>query len=386
MRQVDVVCYTSKHCNLRCSYCYELELVSQRQRMSLHQIERMFENLATYFEACGETVTLRFAWHGGEPLLIDPAFYWRAFERQHALCSSSRVRVTNAVQTNMTVLDDERVALLRDGFDDVGVSLDIFGDLRVTRRGRPIEALALRNLERATAAGVQASGITVLGRHNVERVADIYRFWRDRGMGFRLLPMEKGLYDLEQGLELTPTRTLEALCELADLWLCDDEPVAVEPLLSYLGPVLHSARSPDHRVVRYDPLQREAIILVDTDGSIYSHGERFEPAGVRGNIFETPYASVLDGDRHRISAEARRQRVDETCSNCPHFGRACTGHPIADCGQEFMMRNADGTAQCIVARGFIDHLGRRLEEAGIVEAATATATAAFRTAHDHPPP
>lgn len=383
MRQVDVVCYTSKRCNLRCRYCYELALLADRTRMSLDQIERMFQNFASWAAACDEAVALRFAWHGGEPMLIEPDFYWQAFERQRATFSGSGVRVSNAVQTNMTVLDDARIALLHDGFDNVGVSLDVFGALRVSQRGRCVQASAIANLERAVCGGVTASGITVLGRHNVAHVDDIYHFWRDRGMDFRLLPMEKGLYDLEQGLELEPNETLGALCRLADLWLCDDHPVAVEPLMTHLGPILHAARAPGNRTAPYDPVERESVILVDTDGTLYSHGERFEPAGRRGNIFQTPYADVLAGERHRASAEARRRRMRDTCSSCAHYRRTCTGHPIADGAMEFVDHDSGGALRCTVARGFISHIQRRLAEAGIIDAATGAASAALRAAQHH---
>src|SRR5688572_31658203 len=82
MKCVDFVCYTSKLCNLRCRYCYELPLLSDKRRMELPQIEALFAHVAEHYAQCDEPLQLRFQWHGGEPLLIEPDFYWRVFELQ----------------------------------------------------------------------------------------------------------------------------------------------------------------------------------------------------------------------------------------------------------------------------------------------------------------
>jgi uncharacterized protein len=75
MKSVDIVCYTSKLCNLRCRYCYELPMLSDRTRMSFEQIERMFTNVDAGYRGHNEPLGINFQWHGGEPLLIPPEIY-----------------------------------------------------------------------------------------------------------------------------------------------------------------------------------------------------------------------------------------------------------------------------------------------------------------------
>src|SRR3954453_422470 len=114
MKRVDIVCITSKLCNLRCRYCYELQLLDDARRMSLADVEQMFVNIASHYQNQEEAIHISFCWHGGEPLLIPPDVYRRMFEIQRRVFGRSRHRVSNAIQSNFTVMSDDHIALLRD--------------------------------------------------------------------------------------------------------------------------------------------------------------------------------------------------------------------------------------------------------------------------------
>src|SRR5688572_28685700 len=102
MNRVDIVCYTSKFCNLRCRYCYELPMLGDRKRMSIEQIEQMFTHVEAGYSGFDEPIRLNFQWHGGEPLLIQPEVYWQIFGIQRRIFQKSIHRVTNTTQSNFT--------------------------------------------------------------------------------------------------------------------------------------------------------------------------------------------------------------------------------------------------------------------------------------------
>jgi uncharacterized protein len=377
MKCVDFVCYTSKLCNLRCRYCYELPLLSDKRRMELPQIGALFEHVAEHYDRYDEPVQLRFQWHGGEPLLIEPEFYWQVFELQQRVFAGRKHKPRNIVQTNMTMLDDARIELLRDGFDDAGVSIDPCSRLRVDRRGLSVESRVLRNLDRALHAGVHLTGVTVLARPLLGRIPDVYRFWRERRMGFRLLPLERGLYAEGQDFEIESGETLRALCELADVWLADPEPVWVEPLLRHLTLLMHAARGEGQRVATHDKSQWESVVLVDTDGTMYGYGSRFDRGQSPGNLFTTPLERLLAHPTHLAVAERARARVKAACTDCPYFGRACTGDPVVEGELGAGSVGPDGKPACVVARGLIAHLERRLVQAGALDPRTRMVSRAF---------
>jgi uncharacterized protein len=367
MKSVDIVCYTSKLCNLRCRYCYELPMLSDRTRMSFEQIERMFTNVDAGYRGHNEPLGINFQWHGGEPLLIPPEIYRRIFEIQRSVFAGSIHRVTNSTQSNFTVMDEDRIALLRD-FDHVGISLDLFTGLRVNGQGVCQESRALDNLKRVRAAGIAVGGITVLTRRNAPRVREIYNFYREQRMGFRVLPLEKGLYPEEHDFSLGPREVLEAYRTLSAAWLEDDDPVEISPLDRYLFLVVHANFHPENRVGLHDPLGWASVLLVDTDGSVYTYGERFERSV--GNLFTTPLDSILASREYHAAAAAVQGRMHATCDRCPSYGRSCTGDPIGQSAQDYVEQEDDGSTRCVVAKGIIQHLENQLTEAGLISGGT----------------
>ena len=367
MKSVDIVCYTSKLCNLRCRYCYELPMLSDRTRMSFEQIERMFANVAAGYSSCEESIAINFQWHGGEPLLIAPDVYRKIFELQREVFAGSIHRITNSTQSNFTVIDEDRIAVLGD-FDSVGISLDLFTDLRVDGRGICQEGRALENLKRVRAAGVAVAGITVLTRRNVLRVREIYEFYREQRMSFRVLPLEKGLYPLEHDFGLGPREVLEAYRTLCSVWLADDEPVSIAPLDRYLFLVVRANFDCENRVAPHDPRSWASVLLVDTDGSVYTYGERFERS--IGNVFTTPLNCILASSEYYQSAAEVEGLMRSTCERCPNYGRSCTGDPIGQSRQDYIEREDDGSTRCVVARGTIRHLEDLLTAAGAISGGT----------------
>jgi len=70
VRNVEWVVKISKLCNLRCTYCYEFPFLGNPERMSLHDLFRMFQHIADYYS--DNPKRMDFVWHGGEPLLRLP--------------------------------------------------------------------------------------------------------------------------------------------------------------------------------------------------------------------------------------------------------------------------------------------------------------------------
>jgi uncharacterized protein len=186
-------------------------------------------------------------------------------------------------------------------------------------------------------------------------------------MGFRLLPVERGMYDAGQDFEIDAKQTLRALCTLADLWLADDDPVAVEPLMRVLMLLKHGRIDPTPRLASYDKGLWESIVLVDTDGSVYGYADRFNPERCLGNIFMQPFSELLAHDHHQLAVLDARARITAACSDCRHYRRTCTGDPMGEGANNFTERDASGALRCIVTRGHIDHLERRLIQAGILD-------------------
>ena len=345
--------------------------------MSLEQIESMFRNLADHFRITEEPIFARFAWHGGEPLLIPPDFYREMRSIQEKVFTDEHVNISNTVQTNMTVLDDDRLDLLLNTFDGVGVSLDLFSGLRVNKLNVCQENRAIENLDAALSKGLSAEGITVLTASTIEKTSEIYKFWRDRRMSFRVLPVEKGLYESGQGFEVTAPETCKALCEYADEWFQDDEPVNVEPISRHLQMLLHGAKGEKYGVTKYDKSKWHNVLLVDTDGTLYGYNDRFDTSRSPGNIFTEPLNEMFKNKVHKKVVQEVQSRMDASCHDCEYWGKSCNGYPIGEGELNFSDLREDGSVDCVVTKGLISHLKARLTQAGVIDRQTGHHSQAF---------
>jgi uncharacterized protein len=371
---ITFVLIVSKFCNLRCRYCYEYPDLGDRRRMSSTELGRIFAAVADHFGS--ESVSIRFAWQGGEPLIHEPAYFREALSLQEDVFRSRPQRVVNVLQTNLTVLDDERIALLKDRFDGVGVSHDVVGDLRVDARGRTRTAKTVANLSKLIEAGVRLAGISVLSRKNAAQIADIYAFWRNRGLPFRLLPVHSGPFADAESFALTPEQVCRAYCECFELWLADEgAPADVAPLGELLSGVLRrhaglSRVSPYHERKRF----RESVLIIGTDGCVGGANELLDLQHAYGNVFESSLSQLLASDGHQRSVMRAESAIQRACADCPFFGSACSGAPIAESEKDFRTFGTSPRARCPIARRVLAYMERRLTECGFIDSVTGALT------------
>src|SRR5690606_15902436 len=110
----------SEACNLACDYCYYSRCGGQPK-----QIDRIDSTvLETFIKQYMEISTgaASFAWQGGEPLLAGLDFFEEviALQKKYA---PSRTVISNALQTNGTLLNDEWAKFFKRYNFLIGVSL-----------------------------------------------------------------------------------------------------------------------------------------------------------------------------------------------------------------------------------------------------------------------
>ncbi|HEX3855099.1 MAG TPA: radical SAM protein [Polyangiaceae bacterium] len=127
-------------CNLDCTYCYYLskeQLLSQKSRRIQDDVLERF--IVDYIES-QDAQEIAFTWHGGEPTLMGLAFFRRVVELQAKHLPAGR-RVSNDLQTNGTLLDDEWCSFLAEHSFLVGLSIDgpraLHNFYRPTKKGKP---------------------------------------------------------------------------------------------------------------------------------------------------------------------------------------------------------------------------------------------------------
>lgn len=369
-RFVQFVVKVSKFCNLRCKYCYEFEELGRREAMSREQLLRMYQHIHDYYvekdRREDQRTEVRFIWHGGEPLILEPAFYWQTFQDQRELFGD-RLGLANIVQTNLTVLDEERIRLLKEGFTQVGVSVDLFGGLRVNIGGRESQPKVLENMEVLRQAGVRFACITVLTKKNLSRVKEIFRFYEKSGLGFRLLPLFDGAFDDQhEAYDVSTQEILEAYQTAVDLWMQSDRFVGANPISDHIQVVLgYLAQNTPPRY--FNKREWTPTLLVNTNGDCYNYGDPYgQPAWCLGNLFTTPLGDILTSENAEKSIRALEARLAYNCTRCKYFG-SCDGYPIAEDHSNCREVSPEGVRVCVLEKSLFGHIERRIREAGLVD-------------------
>ena len=110
-------------CNLDCKYCFYLEkenLYAGNHQWQMSD-EVLEEYVRQYIEA-QDVPEFNFAWQGGEPTLLGVRFFRKVVELQQRYANGKHI--SNALQTNGTLLDDEWGVFLKEHRFLVGLSVD----------------------------------------------------------------------------------------------------------------------------------------------------------------------------------------------------------------------------------------------------------------------
>lgn len=348
--RIQFIVKISKLCNMRCEYCYEMNELSIATRISPEQCCRIYENIAEYYAAFQDDVEINFVWHGGEPLIIEPNYYWNTFRMQQKVFSKySHITTINTVQTNLTKLDSEREVLLKQGFDNVGVSVDLIDELRVDAQGKKLQARTLRNLDRLAELAIPFGCITVLSKNSIPYIEAICEFYRRSRIPCRLLPVVN-----HSEYKLSMRDVIHVYNRVVDyLFLHEEFSLSITPVHDYINNMrdcFSRSRSPRYFSKRY----WNPTMIIDTDGSCYSSGDPWQSASWQlGNLINEKLSSIYAGRSMHISHLAAEMRMAANCLRCEHFGW-CSGYPVAEEPTNNFYVN--GVRQCLIERAVHSHI------------------------------
>ncbi|MDX2344073.1 MAG: radical SAM protein, partial [Acidimicrobiia bacterium] len=176
-------------CNLDCSYCYFLTKQDLYPGSRFHMSDETLEEFTRQYLATQPTNEAVFGWQGGEPTLLGLDFYEKAVALQHAHARPG-MRITNALQTNGTLLDDDWCHFLKKHDFLVGISIDgpqeLHDAYRVDKGGLPTHHRVMAGLDLLKRHEVEFNVLTTVHAANQEHGLEVYRFLRD-GAGAQVM-------------------------------------------------------------------------------------------------------------------------------------------------------------------------------------------------------
>jgi len=352
----------SSGCNLRCSYCFYLDIAQEREQahqgmMSLKTLEELVrEALAVAEETCV------FAFQGGEPTLAGLDYFRALIDLQNTY-NVNKIIIQNTIQTNGTLIDEEWARFLHDHHFLVGLSLDgpseIHNVNRVDAEGKGTFNRTIscaRLLKRHHVEFNILSVVTGLSARNVERV---YRFFKKEQFRYlQFIPCMEPLA-AERGdvdYHLSPERYAYFLCRLFDLWYAD-----------YVRGDYVSIRLFDNIVQMVAGYAPEACnmrgqctvnLVIEGGGNVYPCDFYALDPWLLGRVGVDSLSDMLASDRGKEFVEESLP-VPEACLTCPYYPFCRNG-----CKRD-RVRTPDGENQlyyCESYRQFYEHALSRIQQ------------------------
>jgi uncharacterized protein len=359
MPHLDVMFKTvSTDCNVDCAYCYYRESHAGARGRHLLSLELLERFMAQYMAYIADVGSASLSWQGGEPTLAGLAFFERVVELE-ARYARPGTTIANALQTNGVLLDDRWGQFLRRYDVLVGISIDgpkeVHDELRRTRSGRGTFDDAMRGVDVLRRHGVEHNALCVVRPGNVERPAELLRFFR--GQGFTHVQLVPAM-DFQATAPGRPARYLitaeeygEFLCGAFDEWYQGGRPTLSVGLFDSL--LQRSLGLPASVCVNADRCHDG--IVVEHDGAVYPCDFFIHRDHGLGSLATTPLAEIVDQPRRRAFAARKLDPVPRACVGCSW---------LAVCGAGCPRNRGPGPGPdlfCAAYRQLLDHARDRLD-------------------------
>ncbi|PQV52850.1 uncharacterized protein LX70_04042 [Defluviimonas denitrificans] len=330
-------------CNIDCKYCYYLEKEKlfpeeKKFRMSHDVLESYVrQTIECSLEAGLNQVG--FAWQGGEPTMLGVGYFEEIVTLQQKYAPRD-VKITNTLQTNGTLLDDDWGAFFAANDFLIGLSIDgprkIHDRYRVTRSDRPTFDSVMRGLDVLRRHGVAHNALTTVHHGNGGKGKEVYRFLRRLGIDFmQFIPIVErspgvGLAGAPQ-VDMAPENLVTAwsvspkvygkfLCDVFDTWFKHDiGKVFVQHFDVQLGLWLGH---PSSLCVFAETCGN--ALAIEHDGSLFSCDHYVYPDYRLGKITETPMRELLWTERQVDFGHDKKTKLTSQCQEC-RFRFACNG-------------------------------------------------------------
>ena len=316
----------STTCNLSCYYCYNKhELLSQRT--NIMKLDILSRAISSFISSSNRTV--KFLWHGGEPMIAGLDFFQNAVKLQKIAvtqqCHSAIVK--NNIQTNGLLLDREKAEFLISEKFHIGISIDgpdyIHDQNRYNRFGKGSHELVISKIRMLKEMGGRCGALSVVTKSSLPYAQNIFDFFVSEG----LTDMHFSPYaEIDPETDKLDKKSITAkefgnfIGEIFEIWKALNNPSVkvriidnlLQGLLGGKAEVCTFARNCGHH------------LAVEVNGDVFicgrnTNNERFSV----GNVIREEISNIITSQTFQKIAE-QMGCVSKICEKCKWFG-ICNG-------------------------------------------------------------
>ena len=330
-------------CNIDCKYCFYLEkekLYPEKGKNWRMNEETLELYVKQYIEA-QDVPEINFAWQGGEPTLMGVDFFRKAVVLQQKYADGKPI--TNAFQTNGTLLNDEWGEFLAEHKFLVGLSIDgpkeMHDTYRVDKGGKPTFDQVIAGLEVLKKHGVEFNTLTVLQANNARDPLKVYRFLKEIGSHYmQFIPIvERIAQEPDEDLltlvdpkfdgraqvsrwSLGAAQYGRFLCQVFDEWVRKD---VGRYFVQIVDVALGAWMGQNPSLCVFSETCGDALII-EHNGDLYSCDHFVYPEYNLGNVHEQSIREMVNSPMQRKFGTDKRDALPQYCRDCS-VRFACNG-------------------------------------------------------------
>jgi uncharacterized protein len=360
-------------CNLDCKYCFYLEKENlypgeNQWRMS----DAVLEQYIRQYIQSQPVAEINFAWQGGEPTLLGVDFFRKVVALQKKFAGAKTI--SNAIQTNGTLLDDAWCEFLAANHFLVGLSIDGPAEMhdayRVDKRQQPTFDKVMRGLELLKKHRVEFNTLTVVNRVNSRAPLEVYRFLKSIGSQYlQFIPLveresKAGGFSLAEPplpRDSSSSRVTEwsveanqygnFLCAIFDEWVRHDVGTTFVQLFdTALGNWMGLGSS-----LCVFAEKCGAALAIEHNGDLYSCDHYVYPRYKLGNVMNHSLGAMVNSPPQIKFGNDKLDSLPNYCRQC-EVRFACNG----ECPKHRFIQTPDGEAGlnylCAAYKQFFNHI------------------------------
>jgi uncharacterized protein len=330
-------------CNIDCKYCFYLEkekLYPEKGKQWKMSEETLEQYVKQYIEA-QDVPEVNFAWQGGEPTLMGIDFFKKAVSLQQQYANGKTI--TNAFQTNGTLLDDAWAIFLAKHKFLVGVSVDgpqhMHDFYRVDKGGKTTFDQVMRGIEVLKKHRVEFNTLTVLQSHNAQHPLEVYNFLKSIGSQFmQFIPIVERIAaqpredlltlvdpNFEDGATVSQWSVSahqygRFLSQVFEEWVRKD---VGRYFVQIFDVALGAWLGQNPSLCIFSETCGDALII-EHNGDLYSCDHFVYPDYNLGNVHDTSIGELVASPQQRKFGTDKRDTLPQYCQDCT-FRFACNG-------------------------------------------------------------
>lgn len=344
----------TNRCNVGCSHCYLPEAVrANGARMSMDTV-RLTASFLADMQARGRHAGTHVSWHGGEPLVLSPSFYFEA----GAILDAALPGHTESLQTSLIPYRAEFAPFVRERCNSrIGSSVD-FSQRRLDGSVDAYHALWMRKVDLARSHGFAVTPGVVPTRAEIGREGYMVDWLAERG--FASFNVERfNAYALsfpDRPSNREHALMLSALYgSLVDRLDRTGTTPVVRAVMAGIAGVLHGVGGD-----RWGGSCMSDFVVVEPDGSLNNCPDKATVDAPYGNVANGFQAFAVDRFRRKSIRHQALGHKKSYCMGCENAHFCGSGCPITPNGPEEDMAEVE----CSGYKTFLGHLRREAADPG----------------------